>query len=124
MAAVEPGAVPAVSAFEVADPAFAAGPPLDERAEAAGVLGGAAGGGGPALARDGDRAYPEGLQVPLGCGLAVAAVGGDRAGRAAGAPRDPADRRCELGGVRRVAALDVVVQDDAVVVVGEMKRCL
>jgi len=44
LAAVEQCAVPAVSAFEVADPAFAAGAPLDQRAEAAGVLDGAAGG--------------------------------------------------------------------------------
>jgi hypothetical protein len=44
IAAVQPGAVPAVSVLEVADPAFAAGPPLDEGPEAAGVLDGAAGG--------------------------------------------------------------------------------
>src|SRR5215472_2132647 len=67
LAAVQPGAVPAVSALEVADPAFAAGSPLDQLAEAAGVLDGAAGGGGLAFARDGDRVYPEDLQVPLGC---------------------------------------------------------
>ena len=42
--AVQPGAVPAVSALEVADPAFAAGSPLDQGAEAAGMLDGAAGG--------------------------------------------------------------------------------
>ena len=72
--AVQPGAVPAVSAFEVADPAFAAGPPLDEGAEAAGMLDGAAGGGGPGSARDGDGAYPEGVQFPFGRGIAVPAV--------------------------------------------------
>ena len=41
--AVEAGAVPAVAAFEVADPAFAAGPPFDQLAEGAAVLGGLAG---------------------------------------------------------------------------------
>ena len=55
--------------------------------------GGAAGGGGPGSARDGDGAYPQGLQFPFGRGIAVPAVGGDRTGRAAGAPRDPGDRR-------------------------------
>src|SRR5579862_6651268 len=99
LAAVQPGPVPAVSPLEVADPAFAAGSPLDKGAEAAGMLDGAACGGGPGSARDGDGAYPEGLQFPLGPGLAVPAVGGDRTGCAAGAPRDPADRWRELGSV-------------------------
>ena len=36
--AVQPGAVPAVTAFEVADPSFAAGAPFDQAAEAAAVL--------------------------------------------------------------------------------------
>jgi hypothetical protein len=38
------GAVPAVSALEVADRAFAASSPFDEGSEAAGMLDGAAGG--------------------------------------------------------------------------------
>ena len=44
LAAVQPGAVPAVSALEVADPAFAAGSPLDQGSEAAGMLDASAGG--------------------------------------------------------------------------------
>jgi hypothetical protein len=64
--------------------------------------------------------YPESLQFPLGRGLAVAAVGGDRTGRAARAPCDPGDRWCKLGSVRRVAGLDAVIQDDAVVVVDDL----
>jgi hypothetical protein len=84
------------------------------------MLDGAAGGGGPGSARDGDRAYREGLQVPLGRGLAVPAVGGDRTGRAAGTPRDPADRWCKLGSVRRVTGPDAVIQDDAVVIVDDL----
>src|SRR6185437_2681647 len=55
--AVQAGAVPAVAAFEVADPAFAAGAPLDQLAEAAAVLDGLAGGGGGGLAGNGYRAH-------------------------------------------------------------------
>jgi len=119
-AAVQAGAVPAVSALEITDPAFAAGSPLDQLAEAAGVFDGAAGGGDLGPARYGDGADPEFVQVPVGCGVAVAAVGGDRARNLAGAPRDPADRGRELGGVRRVASFDGVIDDDAVVVVGDL----
>ena len=41
--AVQAGAIPAVTAFEVADPAFTPGAPLDQLAEAAAVLDGLAG---------------------------------------------------------------------------------
>src|SRR5882757_9510883 len=73
--AVQAGAVPAVAAFEVADPAFAAGAPLDELAEAAAVLDGLAGRGGGGLAGNRDRAHARGVQVSFDGGLAVAAVG-------------------------------------------------
>jgi hypothetical protein len=56
--AVQAGAVPAVAAFEVADPAFATGAPLDQLAEAAAVLDGLAGRGGGGLAGNRDRAHP------------------------------------------------------------------
>src|SRR5258708_26430238 len=65
-AAVQPGAVPVVSALEAADPAFAAGSPPDEPAEPAGVFDGPAGGGVPGFARAGNRAPPERLQARLG----------------------------------------------------------
>ena len=52
--------------------------------------------------------------------LAVAAVGGDGAGRAAGTAGDPFDRGGELRRVGRVALLDGVVENDAVFVVGHL----
>src|SRR6478752_3143186 len=56
---VQAGSVPAVSAFEGADPSFASGSPFDGSAESAAVLDLAAGGAGSALAGDDDRADPD-----------------------------------------------------------------
>src|SRR5580704_15880991 len=50
--AVQAGSVPAVASFEVADPPFAAGSPLDQLAEAGAVLECLAGRGGRGLAGD------------------------------------------------------------------------
>jgi hypothetical protein len=52
--------------------------------------------------------------------LPVAAVGGDGPGTPAGAFDDPLDRGGELGAVGRVALLQDVVEDDSVVVVGDL----
>jgi hypothetical protein len=60
------------------------------------------------------------VQVAFDGGLAVAAVGGDRAGHAAGAAGDPLDSRQELRAVGGGAAFHGVVQDDAVVVVADL----
>ena len=60
------------------------------------------------------------MQVTLDGGLPVAAVGGDRAWRAASAPGDTLDRWRQLGAVGGGAKLDAVVEDDAVVVVGDL----
>jgi hypothetical protein len=76
--AVQQGAVPAVAAFEVADPAFAARAPLDQLAEAAAVPGGLADGDVGSLAENRHGSDVQVLQVTLDGGLAVAAVGGDR----------------------------------------------
>ena len=76
--AVQAGAVPAVASFEVADPSFAAGSPLDQLAEAGAVLEFLAGRGGGRLAGDRDGADAKFVQVTLDGGVAVAAVGGDR----------------------------------------------
>ena len=86
--AVQAGAVPAVATFEVADPSFGAGAPLDQPAEAAAVLDCLAGWRGLGLAGDHDGAHAEGVQVAFDGGLAVAAVGGDRARHAARAAVD------------------------------------
>jgi hypothetical protein len=53
------------------------------------------------------------MQVPLDRGLAVAAVGGDRAGHLAGAPGRPFDGGRQLRAVRDGSAFHRVVQDDA-----------
>jgi hypothetical protein len=76
--AVQAGAVPAVASFEVADPSFAAGSPLDQLAEAGAGLEFLAGRGGGRLAGDRDGADAKFAQVTLDGGVAVAAVGGDR----------------------------------------------
>jgi hypothetical protein len=60
------------------------------------------------------------MQVPVDGGLAVAAVGGDRAGHPAGAAGDPFHGGRQLRAVRGGAAFDGVVQHDAVVVVGDL----
>ena len=60
------------------------------------------------------------LQVAFDGGLAVAAVGGDRARRPAGAVADALDRWGELGAIGSSAVLDAVVEDDAVVIVGDL----
>jgi len=57
--AVQAGAVPSVSAFEGADPAFASGAPFDGSAERSAFLDVLAGGTGSALARDDDSADTE-----------------------------------------------------------------
>ena len=67
------------------------------------------------------------LRTPRSCSssfdrsLAVAAIGGHRPWCPAGAVGDPLDRRRELRGVGRVADLDVVIEDDTVVVVDELR---
>jgi hypothetical protein len=118
--AVQAGAVPAVSALEVADPPFGAGAPFDQPVETAAVLKCLAGRGGRGLAGNGNRAHAEFVQVAFDSGLAVAAVCGNRARDAAGAAADPPDRWCQLRPVGSGTVLNVVVQDDAVVVVGDL----
>jgi hypothetical protein len=60
------------------------------------------------------------VQVTFDGGLAVAAIGGDRAGRAAGPAGDPLDGGRQLRPVRSSAVFDAVVQDGAVVVTGDL----
>src|SRR5947209_16521547 len=67
--AVETGAVPAVAAFEAADPTLGAGPPFDDLAEGRSVFGGVAGLAGSALARDDDGADSQVVQVLFDAGL-------------------------------------------------------
>ena len=60
------------------------------------------------------------MQVTFDGGLAVAAVGGDRAGQAPSAPVDAFDRGRELRPVGGGAVFNGVVEDDAVVVVSDL----
>jgi hypothetical protein len=94
---VEQGAVPTGAALEVGDAAVASGTPLDEGTEGSAVLDGAAGGPGLALAGDGESAHPEGVQIGLDAGFAVAAVGGHLAGWPAGPAGDAGDGRVSCG---------------------------
>src|SRR5689334_15122977 len=114
---VQEGAVPAGSALEVGDAAFAAGAPLDQGAEGSSALDGLTGWAGWSLAGDDNGPHAEGVQVGLDAGLAVATVGGHRGGWPAGPGGNPGDGRGQLWRVGRIALLDGVVDDDAVGVV-------
>lgn len=92
LGAVDAGAVPAVAAFEGADSAFAAGAPLHGSSKRSSVFLGLSCLAGSALAGDDDGAHPELVQAVVDAVFAVAAVGGDRARLATGAPDDPLDR--------------------------------
>src|SRR5258705_5340918 len=83
------GAVPAVASFDVVDPPFGSGPPFDLLAERSAVLEFAARRCWFTHAGDRHTAYAQVVQVAFHRCLAVAAVGGDGAGRVSGAGGDP-----------------------------------
>src|SRR5271169_4458739 len=87
------GAVPAVASFEVVDPSFGSGAPFHLVAEGSSVFELAARGAGFTGSWDRDAAHAEPVQVVFDRGLAVTAVGGDRAWCVPGAGSDPFDRR-------------------------------
>ena len=73
-----------------------------------------------AFAGDHDGTDAGVVQVVLDALLAIAAVGGDGPRLASGAALDALDRRGQLRGIRWVALFQVVVDDDAVVVVDDL----
>ena len=75
---------------------------------------------GSALAGDHHVPHTQVVEGVVDLLFPVSAVGGDRAGWPAGAPGDPFNGGCELGRVGRVALLDGVVENDAVVVVDQL----
>jgi hypothetical protein len=81
---------------------------------------GLAGLAGSAFAGDYHGPDAELVQVVLDARLAVAAIGGDGPRAPPGPADDPPDRRGELRRVGGVAALDGVVEHDAVVVVEDL----
>ena len=121
---VDHGAVPSVAAFEVADPAFAAGSPFHV---SAGTLVGRSWACrallGLPLRGITTLRTPRSWRSSSTAGFAVAAVGGHGARLPPGPFDDPFDRRREPGRVGRVAGLHVVVEDDAVVVVDRPGPC-
>jgi len=117
---VDAGAIPAVSAFEVADPAFASGSPFDVAAERFSMLVGPPGLRGFAFAWNHDIVDAEVGELLVNLGLAVAAVGGDGARRAPGALLDSLHSRGQLRCVGGVALLDAVVEHDPVVIVDDL----
>src|SRR6267154_1690265 len=102
---------------EGADPAFASGSPFDGAAKCWAFLDLLAGGTGSALARDHDSADTQVGEVVFDGGFAVPAVSGHRRGRATGPGSDPLDRRGQLWCVGGVSDMQLVIHDDAVVVV-------
>jgi hypothetical protein len=117
---VDAAAVPAVAAFQGADAAFAAGAPFHVSAERSSVFVSLAGFAGSALVWDDDVLDTEVVQVVLDTLLAVATVGGHDARLPLGALDHSFHCRGEPGWVGGVAGLDVVVEDDAVVVVDDL----
>ena len=117
---VQPSSVPTVSAFQGADPAPATGSPFHGSAERTSVFDLLPGRAGLALA--GYHHVPD-TQVGHGLvdsGLAVPAVGGHGPRCPPGPGLDPLDGGRQLGGIRWVPGLHVMVQDDAVVVVDNL----
>ena len=62
--------------------------------------------------------HPQGLEFGLDSRFAIAAIGGHGFGQLSEERRDAGDGRHEHGGIERVALFDVVVDDDAIDVVG------
>src|SRR4051794_911741 len=91
---VDHGAVPAVVAFEVTDPALAAGSPFHGAAERALSFDGLSSLRWSALAGDHDLPDSEIVEILLDTGFAVAAVGGHRPWLLAG----PFDHAFDRGG--------------------------
>lgn len=120
--AIDAGPVPAVAGFEVADSAFAAGAPFDVATERFSMLLGAPRRRRFVFARNHHAIDTEVSELLVDLGLAIAAVGGDRTRRAPDAFSDSLHRRRQLRRVGRVAHLDVVIDDDAVVVVDDLAR--
>jgi hypothetical protein len=118
--AVQAGTVPAVSAFEGADPVFASGSPFDGSAECSALLDVLAGGTGPAFARYDNSADPELGQCLVGGRFAVTrsavTVRGTRPVRAL--IRRIAGANC--GASAGVSGTHPVIHDDAVVVVDDL----
>ncbi len=114
---VEEGAVPAPTAFQIRDPAFRAGPPLDQPDETAAMLDGPTGRRRLAFAGDDHVLHPKITERLVDLRLAVSPVRGDRAGCPAGQLFDPGDRGGEQGGIGGVALVNRVVENDPVDVV-------
>ena len=74
-----------------------------------------------ALARDHHGVDPEAGERLVDLGLAVAAVGGDRAGWRAEQTLDPTDPRGQQQHIGRVALVRAVIEHDPVGVVGELR---
>jgi len=81
--AIQAGAVPAVSPFEAADPALAAGSPFHGASECGCVFGGLSGLTRFAFAGNHHVPHAHLVQGVIDAGLAVASVGGDDPGFAA-----------------------------------------
>src|SRR6201997_290348 len=117
---VDAGAVPAVAAFEIADPALTSSSPFDGAAERFSMLFGPPGLRRFAFTRNhyvGDTNVGELL---INAGFTVAAVGGDRAWRASGPFLHSLHRGSQLRRVSRIALLDTVIEHDSVVVVDDL----
>ena len=95
--AIDAGAVPAVAALEVTDPACAASAPFDDAAERSSVFFGPSRRGRFAFARNYHSGHTEVGELLIDLGFAVAAVGGDGAWRASG-------RRSSTSAPRRIGA--------------------
>jgi hypothetical protein len=118
---VDAGAVPAITAFQGADPSFATSPPFDVSPERSLSFLGLSGFAWSASAGNHDLADTEVVEGVVDCLFAVAAVSGQRPRWPSGPFRDAFDCRCQAGRIGGVAGLDVVVEHDPVVVVADLR---
>jgi hypothetical protein len=108
-------------AFEAADPSFGSGAPSHHPFERSPILDLPARRVRFALGRQHDMADPRRSQRVFHGGFAVAAIGGHRSRRPPGAAFDARNAGFEHRRVGRVALFDVVIEDDTVFVVNDLR---
>jgi hypothetical protein len=76
---------------------------------------------GPALAQDGDQVHAELAEILIDRRFAIAPIGGDGVGHDPDRGDSSLDRRHEPGCIRGHAGLELVVDDHALTVVGDLR---
>ena len=117
---IHPRSVPSEVALQAADPTFAPGPPLHEPSKGSSPFEGPPSSRRFTHCRQYDTADAKIFESSFDLVFHIATIRRHGAWHLAEPRRDPDDRRHKLGGVIRIAHLDVVVDDDAVGIVDEL----